>query len=99
MNLSTIIITIVVAFLITVLLSRILIPLLKRLNIGQSIREDGPESHLKKSGTPTMGGLMIIISIVATSLIIVSKFVPGPIGIEVWLLLFALVGYGMIGFL
>lgn len=93
------IITIAIAFLITVLLSPIFIPFLRRLKFGQSIREDGPESHHKKSGTPTMGGIMIVISIVMTSVIIVNKFSPNPIGYELGLLLFVLVGYGLIGFL
>lgn len=93
------VITIAISFLITVLLSPIVIPFLKRLKFGQSIREDGPKSHMKKSGTPTMGGIMIIVSILATSLIIVHKFSPDPIGYELYLLLFVLLGYGIIGFL
>ena len=40
-----------------------MIPILQRLKVGQSEREDGPKSHLKKSGTPTMGGLIMAISI------------------------------------
>ena len=48
--------TILVGFLITVLLSPIFIPFLRRLKFGQSIREEGPKSHQKKTGTPTMGG-------------------------------------------
>lgn len=99
MDIFMLVITIAISFLITVLLSPIVIPFLKRLKFGQSIREDGPKSHMKKSGTPTMGGIMIIVSILATSLIIVHKFSPDPIGYELYLLLFVLLGYGIIGFL
>lgn len=91
-------ITIAIAFLITVLLSPIMIPFLRRLKFGQSIREEGPKSHRKKAGTPTMGGMMIIASIVITSLIMIRK--SGlETNYEMWLLLFVLIGYGLIGFL
>src|SRR5690625_573879 len=92
-------ITIIIGFLITVLLSPIFIPFLRRLKFGQSIREEGPKSHFKKAGTPTMGGLMIVFSIIITSIIMVKKVSVGPIGYELWLLIFALVGYGFLGFL
>lgn len=88
-----------VSFLISVLISPILIPFLRRLKFGQSIREEGPESHQKKAGTPTMGGLMIIISVVITALFMVYKFKPAPVNFEIFLVLFVLVGYGLIGFL
>ncbi|MHA6251382.1 phospho-N-acetylmuramoyl-pentapeptide-transferase [Oceanobacillus sp. CAU 1775] len=90
--------TIGIAFLITVLLSPIFIPFLRRLKFGQSIREEGPQSHLKKTGTPTMGGIMIVLSIITTSFIMVWK-VNGGIGFELWLLVFVLFGYGLLGFL
>jgi len=48
---------ITVSFLIVLFLGPVVIPLLKRLKVGQSIREEGPKSHLSKSGTPTMGGV------------------------------------------
>ncbi|MEC5422785.1 phospho-N-acetylmuramoyl-pentapeptide-transferase [Virgibacillus sp. C22-A2] len=99
MNISVLLITIAIAFLITVLLSPIFIPFLRRLKFGQSIREEGPQSHLKKTGTPTMGGVMIVFSIIITSIIMVSKVNPGSIGYELWLLIFVLIGYGLLGFL
>lgn len=98
MNITGLLITIAVAFLITVLLSPIFIPFLRRLKFGQSIREEGPQSHQKKSGTPTMGGIMIVFSIVITSLIMGSRM-DGGISYELWLLLFVLFGYGLLGFL
>lgn len=97
MNIFVLLITILIAFLITFLLSPIFIPFLRRLKFGQSIREEGPQSHLKKTGTPTMGGIMIVISSVITSLIMVNKVTD--IGYELWLLIFVILGYGLIGFL
>ncbi|RDW17926.1 phospho-N-acetylmuramoyl-pentapeptide-transferase [Oceanobacillus chungangensis] len=99
MNITVLLITIAIGFLITVLLSPIFIPFLRRLKFGQSIREEGPQSHLKKTGTPTMGGIMIILSIVITSLIMVNRVSEDSIGYEFWLLLFVLAGYGLLGFL
>ena len=52
------------SFAISFVLSFIAIPILKKLKVGQIEREDGPQSHLKKQGTPTMGGIIIIISII-----------------------------------
>src|SRR5690625_1445152 len=82
--------TIMISFLITVLLAPIFIPFLRRLRFGQSIREEGPKSHIKKTGTPTMGGIVIVISIVITSFAMVSKMGLDFIGYELWLLLFVL---------
>ncbi len=60
---------------------------------GQPIRDDGPESHFSKRGTPTMGGLMILASILITTLLLANYANP-----YVWGVLFVLVGYGTIGF-
>lgn len=89
--------SIIMAFLIAALLSPILIPFLRRLKFGQSIREEGPKSHQKKSGTPTMGGVMILLSIVITTLVMTGKFSSPTM--ETYLLLFVTIGYGIIGFL
>ncbi|SET30356.1 Phospho-N-acetylmuramoyl-pentapeptide-transferase [Oceanobacillus limi] len=99
MNLIVLLLTIAISFLITVLLSPIFIPFLRRLKFGQSIREEGPKSHKKKTGTPTMGGIMIVISVIITSVIVVNKSNATSIGYELYLLLFVLVGYGLLGFL
>lgn len=99
MNIIILIVTLAIAFLITVLLSPLFIPFLRRLKFGQSIRDEGPKSHQKKSGTPTMGGVMIVLSVVITSLIMSSKLNNGGISYEMWLLIFVLFGYGLIGFL
>ncbi len=89
--------TIIMAFLIAALLSPIMIPFLRRLKFGQSIREEGPKSHQKKSGTPTMGGMMILVSIIVTTLVMTGKFSTPTM--ETYLLLFVTIGYGIIGFL
>ena len=89
--------TILLGFLITVLLSPIFIPFLKRLKFGQSIREEGPKSHQKKTGTPTMGGVMILLSIIITTLVLTEKFSEPTI--KTFLLLFILIGFGLLGFL
>ncbi|MCE7794703.1 phospho-N-acetylmuramoyl-pentapeptide-transferase [Salipaludibacillus sp. CUR1] len=89
--------TLLLAFLLTVFLSPFLIPFLRKLKFGQSIRDEGPKSHQKKTGTPTMGGLMIILSIVVSSLIMAGQF--HTIGVEILLLLLVTVGFGLLGFL
>ena len=85
------------AFLLTVIISPAFIPLLKRLKFGQSIREEGPKTHMKKGGTPTMGGVMILLSIFVVTLIIQGIWLNWTT--EVFLLLFVTIGYGLIGFL
>lgn len=89
--------TIILGFLISVVLSPFFIPFLRRLKFGQSIREEGPKSHQKKTGTPTMGGIMILLSVTVTTLVIINKF--SNISVEVFLLLFVTLGYGLLGFL
>lgn len=93
MDVREILIPIVVSFLITVLVSPLFIPVLRRLKFGQSIREEGPRAHYKKAGTPTMGGIIILLSLTLTSLAFVQR------NTEWWILLFATLGYGAIGFL
>src|SRR5690625_1771202 len=95
----TILLTIAIAFLFAVLISPILIPFLKRLKFGQSIREEGPESHKAKSGTPTMGGVMIIFAIIFTTVFAVWNYEHAQFSEEFFILIFVLVGYGLIGFL
>ncbi|UII57316.1 phospho-N-acetylmuramoyl-pentapeptide-transferase [Cytobacillus spongiae] len=89
--------TILMGFLITVLLSPIFIPFLRRLKFGQSIREEGPKSHQKKSGTPTMGGVMILLSITLTTLVMAGKFSEPTV--KTYLLLLVTLGFGLLGFL
>ncbi|HHY20730.1 MAG TPA: phospho-N-acetylmuramoyl-pentapeptide-transferase [Bacilli bacterium] len=89
--------TLLMSFLIAVILSPVFIPFLRRLKFGQSIRDEGPKSHQKKSGTPTMGGIVIIIAIIASAIVMILKF--SSLTTEVWLLILVTFGYGLIGFL
>jgi phospho-N-acetylmuramoyl-pentapeptide-transferase len=89
--------TILMGFLITVLLSPVFIPFLRRLKFGQSIREEGPKSHQKKTGTPTMGGIMILLSITVTTLVMTGKF--SQPSVETYLLLLVTLGFGLLGFM
>ena len=87
------ILAIIIAFAISAILCPIVIPFLHRLKFGQEVRKEGPESHLKKQGTPTMGGLIILTSIIITSLFYVRDY-PRIIPV-----LFVTVGFGIVGFL
>lgn len=89
--------TLVVSFLICVILSPLLIPFFRNLKFGQSIREEGPKSHQKKSGTPTMGGVLILIAIVIATFVMVGQF--SVLSVEVYLLLLVTVSFGLLGFL
>ena len=87
------------AFVIAVIVGPIFIPFLKRLKFGQSIRTDGPQSHLKKSGTPTMGGIIFLLSTLLTTAIfwvIGDKFVSGRTFLMLIIVLF---GCSLIGFI
>ncbi|MGL4736831.1 MAG: phospho-N-acetylmuramoyl-pentapeptide-transferase [Cellulosilyticaceae bacterium] len=84
---------VLIAFFLNIVISPFIIPLLQRLKFGQNVRDDGPNSHLKKAGTPTMGGVIILTSITLTSLL----FAPG--NKELHTILFVTLGFGLIGFL
>ena len=97
MTLSATIITLFVSFLLSVILAPIVIPYLRKMKFGQSIREEGPESHQKKAGTPTMGGLIFITSIIVST--IGLSFYFDKLTTQSIVLLIILVGFGAIGFL
>ncbi|MCI8638593.1 MAG: phospho-N-acetylmuramoyl-pentapeptide-transferase [Coprococcus sp.] len=84
---------VLIAFGLSVLAGPVVIPVLRRLKMGQTEREDGVKSHLKKAGTPTMGGVIILFAVVLTSLIYVRQY-PKVIPV-----LFVTLGFGLIGFL
>ncbi len=84
---------VIISFVICVILGPIVIPFLKRLKVGQTVREDGPQSHLKKNGTPTMGGIVILFGIAGTSLLYARDY-PKIIPV-----LFLTLGFGLVGFL
>ncbi len=88
-----VVLPVIISFGVCAILCPLLIPFLKKLKFGQTIREEGPQSHQKKSGTPTMGGIVIVISISITSLIYIKDFKGiAPV-------LFATIGFGIIGFM
>lgn len=82
-----------VGLILSIILGRIIIPLLRRLHAGQSIREDGPQSHLVKSGTPTIGGLIFLASVIITSL------VTANFKLSVLMILFSTLAFGAVGFI
>ena len=86
----------VIAFLLTLILVPVLIPTLKKLKFGQSIREEGPKSHMKKTGTPTMGGLTFLLATIVVT--IIALFYVEQVG-PLILLLFVTLGFGLIGFI
>ena len=60
--------TAMISFLIVIILGPIFIPMLTKFKFGQTVRDDGPQTHLQKNGTPTMGGIMMIVAILVTVL-------------------------------
>lgn len=70
---TTTLLALLIAGLITLLMGPVLIPFLTRLKVGQNIREDGPQRHLKKAGTPTMGGIMIVTAVMAATFIMAGN--------------------------
>lgn len=83
----------ILSFVITVILSVIIIPYLKKLKIGQVVRANGPQSHLEKSGTPTMGGIMMLIAILLMLIIFAFKY-------HILILPIVLIaGFGFVGFI
>lgn len=88
-----IILAVLVSFALSVIMGPVVIPVLRRLKMGQTEREEGVQSHLLKAGTPTMGGVIIITAITITSLFYIKDY-PKIIPI-----LFVTVGFGLVGFL
>lgn len=81
------------SFIGTIILGIIVIPILRKMKIGQVVRDDGPQSHLKKSGTPTMGGIIMLVVIFVISAIVSTKY-PSVLPVALVTL-----GYGLIGFI
>ncbi len=88
-----VILPMLISFGLSVVLGPLVIPFLKKLKVGQTVREDGPHTHLKKSGTPTMGGILILVSVAVTTILYAGKF---PRIVPVF---FLTMGFGLIGFL
>ena len=81
-----------IAFFACAALCPLLIPLLHRMKFGQQVRDDGPQSHLKKSGTPTMGGIMIVIAIALGCLPFLKK-APETLPVLLFTLAFGFIGF------
>ena len=89
----TVFIPVLIAFALSAIMGPVIIPILRRMKMGQTEREEGVQSHLKKAGTPTMGGVIILLSVVLTSVFYIKDY-PKIIPI-----LFVTLGFGLIGFL
>lgn len=93
------IVYLLLAFILTAILGKIIIPILKKLKVGQSERTDGPRAHLKKQGTPTMGGIMMMFSIVV--IVGIYCFITQDLEKITPILAIALtsIGFGIVGFI
>ena len=80
------------SFIIALVAGYIAVPLLKRLKLGQQVRDDGPKTHLSKAGTPTMGGIIMLVAVIITTLM----FARGNYQ-YVWFALGVTLGFGLIG--
>ena len=87
------VVPVLISFALSVMMGPVVIPVLKKLKMGQTERVEGVQSHLKKAGTPTMGGVIILASILITSLFYIKDY---PMMIPI---LFLTLGFGLIGFL
>ena len=86
-------IPVLIAFAVSLLLGPVVIPFLRKLKMGQTERTDGVQSHLKKAGTPTMGGVIFLVATTVTALFYIKDY-PKIIPV-----LFLTLGFGIIGFL
>ncbi len=90
---TSIILPVLISFGVSAVLGPVVIPFLRKLKVGQTIRDEGPQSHLKKNGTPTMGGILFMAGVVAACLFFMKdnpKIIP---------ILFLTLGFGLVGFL
>ncbi len=85
--------TAIIAFVLVMAMGPIVVPFLHKFKFGQTVRDDGPQSHLKKNGTPTMGGVMMMISILITTLL------RAKLSTEILMALLCMFGFGMVGFI
>ena len=90
-----------ISFFTTIVLGIFTIPVLQRLKVGQSEREDGPKSHLKKSGTPTMGGIIMAMSIIGASIVACVHYIgkEPEVGKKLIPLTLVAIGFGLVGFI
>ena len=91
------VLTAVIAFAVAMLVTAFMIPVLKKKQFGQFIREDGPQAHLSKAGTPTMGGVAIVAGV--TAALLLSTFLTGRFGAGKLVILLSMFAFGAIGFI
>src|SRR3712207_1264586 len=84
-------ITTLISYILMMIMGPFLIPVLHKMKFGQTVRDDGPQSHLKKNGTPTMGGVMFMVAITIVTLI------RAGISTDVLMALLCMLGFGLIG--
>ena len=92
----------IITFIVTIILGIIIIPILRKLKVGQMERGEGPQSHLKKQGTPTMGGIMIIIAMVIVTVGACIYFTVNnqiDVAHKILPVLLLTLGFGLIGFI
>lgn len=91
-----------ISFVVSIILGILVIPILKKLKVGQIERDDGPKSHLKKQGTPTMGGIIIILAMI---IIITGIYIylnannQADIANKLLPMLLITIGFGVVGFI
>jgi len=83
---------VLISFIISIIVSLFVLPILKKFKVGQIEREYGPRSHLIKQGTPTMGGIIIVITL------IISAFIVYNINMKMLPLIVVIIGFGIVGF-
>lgn len=93
--------TLILSFIASVVVSLVVIPILRRLKVGQIEREEGPESHLKKQGTPTMGGVIMIITILVISIFMYAQYIKSEpvVAKNLIPLVLVTIGFGIVGFI
>ena len=100
MKLDTI--SLIITFIVSIILGIIIIPILRKLKVGQIERDDGPKSHLKKQGTPTMGGIIMIITML---LVVTGLYVfftinnQNDLANKILPVMLLIIGFGIIGFI
>ena len=71
---SGVLVPVLLSFVISAAAGPLVIPILRRLKVGQTVRDDGPQTHLKKNGTPTMGGIIFLLGVIVTSIFYVKDY-------------------------
>ena len=102
MNFQKTIFIAICSFIVTIILAMVIIPILKKIKVGQIERDDGPQSHLKKQGTPTMGGIIFILGIIICTIfsyIHLKKIGGNELANKIIPIVCLIVGFGIVGFI